>query len=573
MPVQDTATENAAQLGEPSNSQSPMRTTTAENTLQLTAYAKVDATHAWPEWRANLPVLVHVVAPQDMLDRIPIDVVAVLDVGYSHGALAPANRMCLLNRAMDFVIRKLNSQDRLAIIATPKIGEEETLMAMTSDGQRKAMSRVKALAASGDNKLVLKALTKAGAILEGRTEEEKKKEGFIILISDGEDSSICLETLNPGYPVHAFGFRDAHNAGQMHHIAKSTSGTYCVLNDEHDQITEAYTACIVSIASVVAARTKIYIAYTGREATTTFSDIKSGTFKSLIDNVDRKRGSINVGALQAGAARSFIVYMHGVEEKEHDELAKLLSVRVEFYAGLRAEEREKAGEVVIARKGVDGSRKVAAEIVRIKAVEIVGGILDRYSGNGLTGAAADELWEKWINLKSTEYGREASDACLTARLDAEMEEMVATMRQGSGLSYMVSWHTRQSLQHLPLQPEAKAKAKGPPSMPDASAWGVLDAPVIAGGCGRGKRKREHYTEMEMIERRMAYWSTVLCGLPPMHKGGCPGHVAMLSQEVSRKSILQAMYKDVFLAVAMNTSGSKSTECPCCLGAANKRHLD
>ncbi|CAL4990642.1 unnamed protein product [Urochloa decumbens] len=490
-----------------------MRTTTAENTLQLTAYAKVDATRAWPEWRANLPVLVHVVAPQDMLDRIPIDVVAVLDVGYSHGALAPANRMCLLNRAMDFVIRKLNSQDRLAIIATPKIGEEETLMAMTSDGQRKAMSRVKALAASGDNKLVLKALTKAGAILDGRTEEEKKKEGFIILISDGEDSSICLETLNPMYPVHAFGFRDAHNAGQMHHIAKSTSGTYCVLNNEHDQITEAYTACI-----------------------------------SLIDNVDRKRGSINVGALQAGAARSFIVYMHGVEEKEHDELAKLLSVRVESYAGLRAEEREKAGEVVIARRGVDGSRKVAAEIVRIKAVGIVGGILDRYSGNGLTGAAADELWEKWINLKSTEYGREASDACLTARLDAEMEEMVATMRQGSGLSYMVSWHTRQLLQHLPPQPEAKAKAKakGAPSMPDASAWGVLDATVIAGGCGRGKCKREHYTEMEMIERRMAYWSTVLCGLPPMHKGDCPGHAAMLSQEVSRKSILQAMYKDVFL---------------------------
>ncbi|CAN6373473.1 unnamed protein product [Urochloa humidicola] len=408
-------------------------------------------------------------------------------------------------------------------------------------------------------------------ILDGRTEEEKKKEGFIILISDGEDSSICLETLNPMYPVHAFGFRDVLNAGQMYHIAKSTSGTYCVLNDEHDQITEAFTACIGNIASVVAARTKIYISYTGQEATTTFSDIKSGTFKSLIDNVDRKRGSINVGALQAGAARSFIVYMHGVEEKEHEQLAKLLSVRVESYAGCRAEEREKAGEVVIERKGVDGSRKVAAEIVRIKAVEIVGGILERYSGNGLAGAAADELQEKWINLKSTEYGREASEACITARLDAEIEEMVATVCQGSGLSYMVSWHTRQSLQHLPLQPVAKAK--GPPSKLDASAWGVLEAPVIAGGCGRGKRKREHYTEMEMIERRMVYWSTVLCGLPPMHKGDCPGHAAMLSQEVSRKSILQAMYKDVFLAVAMNTSGSKSTECPCCPGAANKRHLD
>ncbi|CAN6373474.1 unnamed protein product [Urochloa humidicola] len=273
-----------------------------------------------------------------MLDRIPIDIVAMLDVGYCHGTLAPANRMCLLSKAMDFVMRKLNSQDRLAIIATPKIGEEETLMAMTSDGQRKAMSRVKALAASGDKKLVLKALTKAGAILDGCTEEEKK-EGFIILISDGEDSSIFLETLNPMYPVHAFGFRNAHNAGQMYHITRRTSSTYCGLNHKHDQISEAFTACIGNIASVVAARTKIYISYTGREATITFSDIKSGTFKSLIDNVDRKWGSINVGALQAGAARSFIVYMHGVEEKEHDELAKLLSVRVKSYAGRRAEER------------------------------------------------------------------------------------------------------------------------------------------------------------------------------------------------------------------------------------------
>lgn len=53
-------------------------------------------------------------------------------------------------------------------------------------------------------------------------------------------------------------------------------------------------------------------------------------------------------------------------------------------------------------------------------------------------------------------------------------------------------------------------------------------------CGGGSRKRKyHYTELEMIEQRLAYWYKVKCELPPMQydgAGDCPDQITMIFRE-------------------------------------------
>lgn len=45
--------------------------------------------------------------------------------------------------------------------------------------------------------------------MDDRQGEEKDR--FIIVISDSDDDSICMENLSSKYTVHAFGFYGMHN--------------------------------------------------------------------------------------------------------------------------------------------------------------------------------------------------------------------------------------------------------------------------------------------------------------------------------------------------------------------------
>ena len=130
--------------------------------MQLKAYAKVDAISSSTKRHSGLPVLLRVVMPPVMSERAPIDLVVVLDISCGAG-LPLAYRMALLQRAMELVIEKLSSQDRLAIVQTPKVHEKDDLVAMTREGREQAITMLQSLAVSGNKKLST-ALEKAQAV-------------------------------------------------------------------------------------------------------------------------------------------------------------------------------------------------------------------------------------------------------------------------------------------------------------------------------------------------------------------------------------------------------------------------
>ncbi|XP_052136910.1 E3 ubiquitin-protein ligase WAVH1-like [Oryza glaberrima] len=578
----------------------------AANTVQVTAYAKVDAVHVGAvKQRPGVPVLVRVVAPPPAAassERAPIDLVAVLDVSCC-GGLGPVNRMDLLKKAMGFVIDKLGEHDRLAVVpvqASAAVAEKHDLVEMNAEGRKEATRMVQSsLTVTGENKLST-ALKKAATILEGRKDHDKKRPGFIVLISDGDDASVLRDAMNLNCSVHAFGFRDAHNARAMHRIANTSAGTYGILNDGHDGLADAFVTSVGNITSIVAVDAEVSVSCSGAESTAAkLTAIESGRFKHDI-NGGGKRGTIQAGALQAGAVRSFLVYVDNVGDDELEHLPSMLTVGVQYEdrstttsqnAAENQAGREMArrtAQVVVVRDGDEHSRLVAAEIVRVAAMRIVGEIIKNYGDNGRALAgAADELHKQWSLLKKSEFAKEAAPACFVSALDAEMSEMEATLRRSSGMSYMLSWQTCHSLQHLQharsssspsatTSVAAAAKGNGGASAVAAAArqsftaggaaamgkfvWSGAHHGGGGGGGGGGERKRKYQSsEMEMIEQRLAYWTKVKCELPPMHHDGeCPDHMTTIFRDASRDSIDRAMFHDVFLAV-VHATGRRSSK--------------
>lgn len=421
--------------------------------------------------------------------------------------------------------------------------------------------------------------------MEGRKDHDKKRPGFIVLISDGDDASVLNDAMNLNCSVHAFGFHDAHNARAMHRIANTSAGTYGILNDGHDGLADAFVTSVGNITSIVAVDAEVSVSCSGAESTAAkLTAIESGRFKHDI-NGGGKRGTIQAGALQAGAVRSFLVYVDNVGDDELEHLPSMLTVGVQYEdrstttsqnAAENQAGREMArrtAQVVVVRDGDEHSRLVAAEIVRVAAMRIVDEIIKNYGDNGRALAgAADELHKQWSLLKKSEFAKEAAPACFVSALDAEMSEMEATLRRSSGMSYMLSWQTCHSLQHLQharsssspsatTSVAAAAKGNGGASAVAAAARQSFTAGGAAAmgkfvwsgahhGGGGGERKRKYQSsEMEMIEQRLAYWTKVKCELPPMHHDGeCPDHMTTIFRDASRDSIDRAMFHDVFLVI-------------------------
>jgi Mg-chelatase subunit ChlD len=105
----------------------------------------------------DFKVLVRVEAPPVVKKRLPIDLVAVLDISGSMGLAAapPAkkpSRLDLVKKAMKIIIMHLNDDDRLAIVAfnNKVVSEYSTDILDIADGRVSAERKVDELVAKGD---------------------------------------------------------------------------------------------------------------------------------------------------------------------------------------------------------------------------------------------------------------------------------------------------------------------------------------------------------------------------------------------------------------------------------------
>ncbi|KAB1203840.1 hypothetical protein CJ030_MR8G027695 [Morella rubra] len=179
------------------------------------------------------------------LDRAPIDLVTVLDVGGS----MTANKLQMLKRAMRLVISSLGSADRLSIVAfstTPK--RLLPLRRMTVQGQRVARRIVDRLVC-GQGTSVGDALRKATKVLEDR--RERNPVASMMLLSDGQDhEEPRVQRQESG---HVSSSRFAHIEIPVHKFGFGEYG--------HEHAEEAFCKCVGGLLSVVVQDLRIQLEF------------------------------------------------------------------------------------------------------------------------------------------------------------------------------------------------------------------------------------------------------------------------------------------------------------------------
>ncbi|CAN6234187.1 unnamed protein product [Urochloa humidicola] len=246
--------------------------------------------------------------------------------------------------------------------------------------------------------------------------------GVIIVFSDSDDILIPKRVLSTKYTIHAFSFYGADNARTMYRIASTSSGIYAVFNDLHDEITEAFKACIRKITSTIAVNTKVHI-LCKRSSSMKLSTIESAQFKSSID-YRKKTGIIFAGALYPGAVRRFVAYLKNIHDHEYGDLSKMLAVNITWQHGPNRVNEKLDGHMVIVRG--KASEDVVQEIVRIQASKIIGAITDPKIEMERVLGRLQEL------IRSSNTGEDDD-------IDESIASLVIGGIQSPSLSNMLSW--------------------------------------------------------------------------------------------------------------------------------------
>ncbi|CAL5018547.1 unnamed protein product [Urochloa decumbens] len=425
--------------------------------IKLNVYAKVDA--KLPERHKGwTPVMVSIPGPSGLAEqRTPIDVVLLLHVHIRF--TAPANWHDLLYRATELLLEKLDDNDRLAVVPAllkeAKIIFEDAVVAtvkpklllMSPENKTATRSAVMSSEAMRSNSPLVRELESAESILYGRSNDDKKQRaGYIVVISNSNEdlSSVLSWRLRS---IHAFGFHTSHNASTMYTITSSGDSTYAIL-DEDDQIAPAFTAIIDKITFAIE---PVEIKIKCKEEVL-LKEIYAPRICCFISS-DEKVGIIWAHARRAGAPTNFIIFL---EIPDHYyEYKNLLEVHAKIGHHRPTEvDGDKLPPLIAVSKGMHGSMEVAAEIVRMQALDMVTEITEKhenYREKHKLHDAAQKLCT-WLSrlVEESSYGSEAAEAGPVKELAKKMQEMQKRVQEDNfWLECMLSWR---SLQWWPLQP-------------------------------------------------------------------------------------------------------------------------
>uniref|UniRef100_A0ACD5TX70 Uncharacterized protein n=1 Tax=Avena sativa TaxID=4498 RepID=A0ACD5TX70_AVESA len=413
---------------------------TSVKKLQVKAYAKVDPERAkLPEMiqrhtgdNIPIPVMVSITAPSGMeAQREPVDLVVVLHV--RNGQNVPKNWQELLKVALEVVTGKLDTKDCLAVVPCMP-----NLLPMSKENASALLSQYKTDGIKTDCSLVT-ALESAESIFNGRAYEDKKtRAGYIVVISNSKDDISSLITWR-FLSVHAFGFRDAHNAWTIHTIAGSRDCSYAILDDELGRITQAFVATIDRITSAVGVMPiEIQLRC---NAKVQISGIGSPRIRYSISE-NKRDATIWPRAHLAGVPTNFIVHLntYSLIPDEYKDLpgSGVLTIHAKYYQNNQGASRTPAtanipeGQhgvvevldgnvgVVTVTEGMYGSKEMAAEMVRLEAVKIINAIIEenKPDWDQLLDAAKKQR-HRWTQLENYDYGHEDE------KKNLEIQEVVA----------------------------------------------------------------------------------------------------------------------------------------------------
>ncbi|KAF0896405.1 hypothetical protein E2562_024280 [Oryza meyeriana var. granulata] len=553
----------------------------------------------------DFQVLLHVEAPPAVDSHVPIDVVAVIDVSGSMNDPAEsspqsnqATRLDVLKAAMKFVIRKLDDGDRLSIVAfnDGPVQEYSTgFLDISGDGRSIAGEKVNGLEARGGTAL-MPGLEEAIKILDERPDNSRNRLGFIILLTDGDDTSVfrwSREVIHGAlskYPVHTFGLGAAHDPEALLYIAQESRGTYSFVDDENlDKIAGALAVCLGGLKTIAAVDTLVSLK-AGEISGARIQRIDSAGYESRVA-CGGASGEVVIGVLYAGEVKIFVVHLHvpalssssaaecsycdGATVCEHHphhchhrHQQHLLDVSCSYsHATVGAAALSIEGHGVFVQRpevaviDVDGGRRVLLpspvvlqQMVRFELLEIVAGFAESEillkATRQLHGSSAGDVlqskWEEFRRARQFWGGVELDGA------EKEVDAMVNSLSRG--LTYVCSWVSSQQMQRATTMgaPDKLAAEFMTTAMvtmlEEAQRLPPPPPPAARPGCEGTGDDLYH-----AIGQRLELWSKVRREVPLMYQPSSSEEdqdlMTTVFREASLEAIERAMQRDIYLAVA------------------------
>ncbi|KAF8664779.1 hypothetical protein HU200_054502 [Digitaria exilis] len=432
-----------------------------------------------------------------MKTHAPIDLVTLINI--SHNMSLPAkspteapspSRLDLLKKAIKFIARHLDDDDRLAIVAfnDQVIKEYSTeLSEMSSSGRMAIEKKVDGLVAKGDTAFK-PSLEYAVKLLDERA--DKQRVGFIVLVSDGLDKQIkwsdeSIATTDPiqallrKYPVHTLGLCKPHDPKALHYIARTSYyGTYSsITDDDHldTKIIEAFAVFFAGFKTTVAVDTSLDI----RSSSLQVTRIDSGGYTLRAAS----SGAILVGTLYAGEVKDFVVYFSlphrqlatGLpHDSQRDQRHRHLQVRQQAMSTSTATTTDTCSvslPVHVADAGSPPANPcpphpvVLQQTIRFKVVDLLTNVLKEFhllkeeaAGGGavhggedpvLQAVAASSLHRKWAEFKNSDESWKGAPTSFLNNLgciDDDVTAMVSVLKKGMGVGCVYSWLSSHQMQ-------------------------------------------------------------------------------------------------------------------------------
>jgi Mg-chelatase subunit ChlD len=580
------------------------------------ATVKVSTTPIFPEIplgqaRKDFQVLLRVEAPAAVVRpeaRVPIDVVAVLDVSGSMNdptAVPPerrttTSRLDLLRTAAKFMVDKLEDGDRLSIVAfsdRPVRELSSGLLYMTADGRRNAIRSVDRLEArAGSGTALVPAFEEAVNILDERVGDGRDRLGFIILLTDGEGTTVSAlserrrEVIRRAlgrYPVHAFGLGAAHDPEVLLHMAQESHGTYSFVDDDSiGEVAGALAVCLGGLRTIAAVETRVVLKADELNGVR-IDRVDAGGYDSSVSCGGTSCEVSVGGVLYAGEAKHFVVHLHvpatlpsssssanggyycdglGACDRyyHHRHEQHLLAVDYSYRNHPSARAIEGEGHDVYVRRSpavLDGGRQAPApvpspvvlqHIVRSELLEVVAGVVQGELTINDRARAADVLQLRWEEFAAChQFWGGGHD--LMSGLEKEVGGMVSSLRAGVA-AYAYAWVSSHQMQRATsmgsaekvtvefLTPAMRLLLEEARKLPRWWNWN----PPHTGCVDHG---------FEMIDRRLELWSKMKRDM--QHLGSFQEQsaavvddeqqrMAAVFQEASLEAIDRAMHRDIYL---------------------------
>ncbi|XP_048527366.1 E3 ubiquitin-protein ligase WAV3-like [Triticum urartu] len=318
----------------------------------------------------TVTAMVEIRATSSAAMREGLDLVAVLDVSGGMGG----DKIQSVKKALQFVIMKLTSVDRLSIVTFDSTARRlNPLRSMTQAAQTDLKAVVDGLQNGGGTDI--KAGLELGlAVLAGRVHAESRTAN-VFLMSDGQTTSGDPREVHPGeVAVYTFGFGTGADHKLLSDLAKkSTGGTYSAVPDGTN-LSAPFSQLLGGLLTVVAQDVQLTLEPNNADGDLEKMTVAPGTDYTTI--TDDKSGLITIkfGTLFSGEVRKVAVNFALRDSDETEEYDATLAEARHSYAGQKT--RQSLEAILIVRTpnpssptdaGVENRSVQAEELRRLHA--------------------------------------------------------------------------------------------------------------------------------------------------------------------------------------------------------------